>query len=270
MTLEDVAAELYGLDPGEFIEARDARAKAARDAGDRALATEIGALRRPAVAAWAINLLVRSAPGEVDGLLDLGAALNDAQRRLSGDRLRDLTAQRRRAVNALADKAGRVAAEHGRPLSSPVLREIGETLNAALADPAVAERVRTGTLSTTAKYEGFGPSGPALTPVPEPPTPAPDPGALARKELEQALATLESATLATDSARTELDLRTSELARLDDRLATLRRELDDTEQQRRFAASAERAARKALRKAELHLTQTQHRADKAQPNIPPS
>ncbi|MBU3061255.1 hypothetical protein KO481_06940 [Nocardia sp. NEAU-G5] len=265
MTLEDVTAELYGLDPGEFIEARDARARAARDAGDRALATEIGGLRRPAVAAWAINLLVRDAPAEVGALLDLGAALNDAQRRLSGDQLRSLTTQRRRAVNALADKAGRVAAEHGRPPSTTVLREIGETLNAALADPAVAERVRTGTLTTTAKYEGFGPSGPALTTVPEPPTPPPDPGTAVRKELEEAVAALESATRATDSARAELDLRAAELARLDDRLATLRRELDDTEQQRRFAASAERAAREALRKAELHLTHAQHRVERARP-----
>ena len=263
MRLEDVAAELYGLDTGEFIEARDARARAAREAGDRALATKIGSLRRPSVAAWAINLLVRDAPAEVGALLDLGAALSDAQRRLSGDRLRDLTAQRRLAVNALADKAGRVADEHGRPLSATVLREIGETLNAALADPAVAERVRTGTLTATAKYEGFGPAGPALAAVPEPPTPTPDPDTVARRELEQALADLESATRATDSAHAELDLRTAELARLDDRLTALRRELDDVEQQRRFAASAERAAREALRKAEQHLTHARHRVDKA-------
>jgi hypothetical protein len=106
MTLENVAAELYGLDPGEFVEARDIRARAAREAGDRALAGGIGGLRRPAVAAWAINLLVRDAPEEVAALLDLGAALDDAQRRLSGDQLRGLTAQLRRAVNALADRAG--------------------------------------------------------------------------------------------------------------------------------------------------------------------
>jgi len=188
MTLEDVAAELYGLDPGEFIEARDARARAARDAGDRALAIQIGGLRRPAVAAWAINLLVRDAPAEVDRLLDLGAALNDAQRRLSGDRLRDLTAQRRRAVNTLADKAGRVAAGHGRPLSTPVLREIGETLNAALADPAVAERVRTWTTasppcaanSTTPNSSGASPhppSAPPASPCARPNSASPTPGA---------------------------------------------------------------------------------------------
>jgi hypothetical protein len=262
MTLEEVTAELYGLDPGEFIEARDARARAARDAGDRALATEICALRRPAVAAWAINLLVRDAPAEVGALLDLGAALSDAQRRLSGDQLRSLTTQRRRAVNALADKAGRVAAERGRPPSTTVLREIGETLNAALADPAVADRVRTGTLTATAKYEGFGPFGPTLTPVPEPPSPPTNPGSTgARKDLQEAVAALESATRATDSAR-------AELSRLDDRLATLRRELDDTEQQRRFAASAVRAARETLRKAELHLTHAKHRAERARPDRP--
>ena len=37
MTLDDVADELYGLDPGEFVEARTKHVKAARDDNDRTL-----------------------------------------------------------------------------------------------------------------------------------------------------------------------------------------------------------------------------------------
>lgn len=52
MNLDDVADELYGLDPGEFVAARSARVEAAREAGDRALATAIGKLRKPTTVGW--------------------------------------------------------------------------------------------------------------------------------------------------------------------------------------------------------------------------
>lgn len=158
MTLEEVAGELYGIAPAGFVAARDEWVRRARADGDRPLAAAIGKLRRPTVAAWAVNLLSREAADEVGALLKLGNALRDAQRRLSADRLRTLTTQRQQVVNALSRKAGDLAATHGQPLTEPVLREIGQTLHAALADPEVADQVRTGTLTTATTYEGFGPA----------------------------------------------------------------------------------------------------------------
>ncbi|TMM17173.1 MAG: hypothetical protein E6G01_06890, partial [Actinobacteria bacterium] len=59
MDLEEVVGELYGLDASEFVAARDGRARAARQSGDRGLADQVKALKRPAVAAWVVNNLVR-------------------------------------------------------------------------------------------------------------------------------------------------------------------------------------------------------------------
>ncbi|MST31346.1 hypothetical protein GHK86_01190, partial [Acidimicrobiaceae bacterium USS-CC1] len=73
MDLAAVADELYGVDPSAFTTTRDARAREARAAGDRELAEAIKALRRPSLAAWALDLLARERREEVDRLLDLGA-----------------------------------------------------------------------------------------------------------------------------------------------------------------------------------------------------
>ncbi|QIS17526.1 hypothetical protein [Nocardia terpenica] len=301
MALEDIARELYGLDPGEFTAARTERVGRARAAGDKQLATAIGRLRRPTVAAWAVNLLARRAPGEVSGLLDLGAALREAQRTLSGDRLRTLTAQRQQVVNALARKAGGLAAEHGRALSEGVLREVGQTLHAALADPEVGERVRDGVVTTAVNYEGFGPAGASLAAVPdvsetEPAdrTARPETGTdrrkadaserkaeadgrkadaarqaaeAARRELEEALTMLESARSARDSARDEVSRSAAEREDLSNRIDSLRAELARVEDQRRFAASAERSAREALHRAERQLDRAQRWVDKARERV---
>ncbi|WP_068007004.1 hypothetical protein [Nocardia pseudobrasiliensis] len=274
MKLEDIIRELYGTDPGEFVRARDAQVKDARAAGDKDLATAVAKLRRPTVAAWAVNLLAREAGEEVGVLMDLGAALRDAQRRLSADRLRTLTAQRQQAVNALSQRAGRLAAARGKPLGEAVLREVGQTLNAALADSAVAEQVRGGTLAAAASYEGFGPAGPALAAAPEPPEPAvaPEPPAdrdvAARHELDEALNSLESARETTDSARADVARRDAELAELDARITALRADLERAEDQRRFAAAAERSAQEALHKAERQLDRIERWVAKARSRLP--
>ncbi|MFZ2528890.1 MAG: hypothetical protein WAX14_14760, partial [Rhodococcus sp. (in: high G+C Gram-positive bacteria)] len=94
MDPEEIADELYGLDPNEFVAVRNERVAQAREAGDGAAATTIGKLRKPTVAAWLVNALARERTDELAALLDLGSALRTAQRRLSGDDLRTLSAQR--------------------------------------------------------------------------------------------------------------------------------------------------------------------------------
>ena len=106
MTLDEVVAQLYRADPGDFVRTRDARAKAAEQQGDRELARAIGKLRKPTTAAWTVNLLAQHAAEEIDALLRLGTDLRAAQRQLSGGQLRELTDQRRRVVEALAERAG--------------------------------------------------------------------------------------------------------------------------------------------------------------------
>ena len=137
-----VADELYALPPEDFRAARDERAAQARASGDKALAREITALRRPVVSAWLVNLLARDEKGQMSDLLALGDSLKDAQQALDGDRLRELSAQRRDLVRAMVTAVKRRAAQDGRAVSLQVEREVEATLQAALADPEAAAAMR--------------------------------------------------------------------------------------------------------------------------------
>jgi hypothetical protein len=157
--LDAITDELYALPPDAFVPARDDRVAAAKEAGDRDLARALARLRRPTRAAWLANLLARHRTEQLDGLVALARGLAQAQQELDGDTLRTLSGQRHRAVAAMARDAGRLAARHGEAVSDALLREVSGILDAALADPSIAEEVRAGRLTKTVRYSGFGPPG---------------------------------------------------------------------------------------------------------------
>jgi hypothetical protein len=159
MDLDAVATELYGLAPADFTNIRDARASEAQRAGDRELARAIGKLRRPSVSAWLANVLVRESGDQVQSMLDLGAAIRQAQARLSKDELRKLQRERRRAIAALLDDAADLARERGESISSAAARDLEATLEAALLDPEAAAVLKAGFLTTGLRYAGLGWSG---------------------------------------------------------------------------------------------------------------
>jgi hypothetical protein len=146
-SLEDAADLLYGVGREEFIGVRDALVKQVRAAGDRELATEIGGLRKPSVAAWVANRLAREYPDEVEGLEELGGSLRDAQEKLEGDALRQLSRQRHGLINALVERGRRIAREEAVRLGDPAVRELEKTIGAALADPAAARALAGGQLA---------------------------------------------------------------------------------------------------------------------------
>ncbi|AYF74822.1 hypothetical protein D7D52_14165 [Nocardia yunnanensis] len=294
MTLDQVRSELYGLPPAEFVTARTERARQARDAGDKTLAAAIGKLKRPTVAAWALNLLSREAGEDVRALLEVGDALRDAQRRLSADQLRALTTERQKVVNAVTRKTAELAADRGQRLTEPVQRDIGATLQAALADQSVAEALRSGILTAAATYEGFGPA--ALTAVPDNRSsatrsttaePAEDRAeksaaqtrtradstaaeksaakAKLRRQLDQLRAELESARAAVTSAESAHNTAVADLTALNDRIQALRTELTEAEHRHRFTAATERSTREALHQAQKHLSTLERRLDRTQP-----
>jgi hypothetical protein len=154
--LASAAEELYALSPGDFTAARDERAAAARAAGDRDLAQAIAGLRRPVVSAWLVNQLAREAGDQVAELVALGESLRQAQQDLAGERVRELSAQRRTLVAALVAEAKRIAARDGRPAGLQVEREVDATLQAALADADAAAAVRAGCLASPLSYAGLG------------------------------------------------------------------------------------------------------------------
>ena len=155
-SLDDIADTLYSLKPDEFSSARDEQVRSARQAGDRELAREIGQLRKPTVSAWLVNLLWRDQHDVMEQLFDLSRELARAQAEAAGPELRALTQQRRQLETALLRRAVELASAEGVNVSDSAQREAQETLSAALAQPSVADEVRTGRLTKAASYAGFG------------------------------------------------------------------------------------------------------------------
>ena len=265
MDLETAANEVYALSPDEFVERRQQLVAEARKEGDRQLATQIGKLRRPTRSAWLINLLARQEPEELTALLELGAALQDAQQRMAGDELRQLSAQRRKTVDALARRAIELGREHGYSAPDGAIQEASQTLQTALGDPEIAELVRSGRLNQAVTYGGFGPTdlasafgAPSPTKAPSRPekqpaaAPARAPDPKQRREAEKAAAKAqERATAASKAA---------------DRVESLRTQLRQAEAAEREAREAARAARKhfqELRQAALSAEQDATAASQA-------
>ncbi|HEY7271462.1 MAG TPA: hypothetical protein VH502_01930 [Actinoplanes sp.] len=155
---DDVIRRMYEAPPDGFVAARTEAVAQAREAGDKDAAKRLAALRKPTVAAWVVNLLALRRPEMIDELVELATALRNAQRGLKGGELRELTAQRRKIVTALVNAARKLAVAEDPQMSGAKLplSEVEATLTAALAEPEIAEQVRTGRLIRAAAYAGFG------------------------------------------------------------------------------------------------------------------
>ncbi|MFE5655819.1 hypothetical protein ACFQ9H_06525 [Streptomyces sp. NPDC056517] len=146
MDVEEVAEELYGLRPAEFVAARDTYVARARAAKDARAAKAVAGLRRPSLAAWAANRLARQRQQEAQQFLALGETLREAHRTLDAEQLRAASGQRQQLIAALARTAAALAGEAGLAVSDTVLHEIEQTLHGVLADRDVAEQWSRGRL----------------------------------------------------------------------------------------------------------------------------
>lgn len=254
MDLDAAAEELYLASPDEFVERRQLLVSQARAVGDRPLAQAIGQLRRPTRSAWLVNLLARRAAAEVASWLELGVALGDAQRRGSGPDLRRLSTDRRTALNRLNRRAGELSAELGHQVTEATRREVSVTLQAALADPAVAVLVRAGRVTQVAAYGGFGPLGLTVdvtadvVVAPTNPDPRPGTARLAAREAAQnrraaAEVVLREAQREAAKIHAEAEQATSRADTLGDEVERLRSELSGAEVAERSAVEVARAAR---------------------------
>jgi hypothetical protein len=156
MDLDTVASELYGLRPEVFAAARENRASEARASGDSDLAALIGHLRRPTTSAWLANLLVRERPAEISAVLELGRAMDKAQSDLAGEEMRQLSQQRQRVVASLSDVARQLAHDIGKEVSESTIRELEETLDAAIANSQARDTLASGHLASAMRYSGLG------------------------------------------------------------------------------------------------------------------
>ncbi len=122
-TLLEIADSLYAGPLGDFTASRDAEAKAIiKDSGDRELAARVKALKKPSLAAWVVNLLVRREGDQIAEVLKVAEGLRAAQTAMDGDQLRALTRQRRQLTAAVTTRARALAAEDGVRVTSSVCR----------------------------------------------------------------------------------------------------------------------------------------------------
>jgi hypothetical protein len=153
--------DLYGVPLDRFVPERATLVRALRSAGEREQASAVAALRKPSVAAWAVNQLVRTRRAEVDGLLRAGDALREAQAGvLSGGAdardLRSAADQERRAVSDLVDTARGLLSSSGHELSAMTLERVADTLHAAALDDDARGQVSNGRLVRELRHVGLG------------------------------------------------------------------------------------------------------------------
>lgn len=146
---------LYAAAPDAFMAVRSALVAEAKAAGDGS-AGEIGKLRKPSLAAWAVNLTARSAPDVVAELTDLGAQMRSAQSRLDTAALSAMRGERDTAVDAFVRAAIETVSEAGRTLSAAAQQDVRSTAIAALADERASAAVTSGQLTRALSYSGFG------------------------------------------------------------------------------------------------------------------
>src|SRR3954470_423233 len=175
----DGADDLYGLALDAFVPERDALAKRLRAEGDRAAADDVKALRKPSVAAWAVNQAVRSQSKAARALWDAGDALVAAQDDLLAGRggaagLRAAAEGERAALDALLEAARGLLTGEGRDLGEGTIERVRETLHAAAIEPAAREDVEAGRATRERAHAGLGGFGDMALPAPAPPKAKPN------------------------------------------------------------------------------------------------
>ena len=154
--LLSIAEELYSLLPAEFTGTRNQWAKQTKADGDAALATQVSGLRKPSVAAWVVNMMMRHQGDQMTQVLTLGESLRQAQADLDGDALRDLARQRRQLTTAVTRQGRELAGELGIKVTESVADQVQGTLHAAMVDEDAAAAVRSGLLVTALEATGVG------------------------------------------------------------------------------------------------------------------
>jgi hypothetical protein len=251
--------ELYGLDPNDFVAARNELVKRLKKAGDKALAAEVAKLKRPTPAAWAVNQLARLHRDEVEELVRLGEVLRDAQdRALAGDEpgdLRQAGRARRDALAKLVDRADRLLVERG-GTAGAYAGEVAATLEAASLDAEAGATVLGGRLSAElAPPSGFGALDLTPTPTPTPARPKPKAEPAPAPAEERDHRAREEAEAAVAEAKQRWEEQTAKAKEAVEKVAVQRRTVREAEHEiadlEDRLTQAQRRLRAAAREAEL-------------------
>jgi hypothetical protein len=255
VSLDEQISELYRRPLDEFIAARDELTRQLRADGDKDAAARVKALKKPNIAAWALNQLAHRHPDDLDELFDATAKVRDAQRRVMSGRKADLRAatdRRNAVVNKLTKLAQNVLEEGGHAAAGSTMSAVGDSLVAVASDEQGAEALRSGTLSREFKpgavvdvgVLGLAPSDDEQEEAAEPDE---DSDAGRRAALQAARRRVEQTALAADAAEAEA-----------------RRLADEAEQADRRARSAAEAAEFARRAAEARRAEADEAVEAAE------
>jgi hypothetical protein len=272
--------ELYGLPLERFVPERNALARELRAADRRDEAAAVAALRKPSVAARAVNRLAREHRRQLVELFTAGDTLSEVQSSVLAGRagaraLSEAAERERAAVSALVDAAGALLTAEGLAASSTVLERVGETLHAAALDDEARDPVDQGRLERELRHVGLGMGAGGDVAVPAKRKPAAtrrraDAGdeAEARKQAEakdraqterRAEAHREAKTAEAD-ARREADRAATAVDAAERKRARAAEALDGAEEALTAARQAARTAGKAHRNAERELRRLEERS----------
>ncbi len=245
--------DLYDAPLEQFVTRRGELARELRKQGKREEAAEVAALRKPSVAAWAVNQLVRTQSRSVAELFEAGDALQDAHRTATAGRgdagqLRSAAQRERSAVDQLIGAARGLLTTDGHELSATIIDRVADTLRAAALDDEAREKIRDGRLERELRHVGLGvlAGGGAIETPPAPARRKPKPTAANRRSKRAAASGAENNDLQAEEEERR-EQRAEEERRERERDEALKAARDVEAKARRQAERAERALKLAQR-----------------------
>jgi hypothetical protein len=152
---------LYALPLEEFTSERDELAKRLRKDGDADAAAAVKALKKPSVAAWAVNQVRRDCPEDVRRLLEVTEELHRVHAKLSSagarERLEEAADMQRELIRSLVRCASQLLEAGGRAASDDTLGKIADTFRAAAVDEELRKQVSDGRVVKERRAASLGP-----------------------------------------------------------------------------------------------------------------
>ena len=239
MTLDEATDHLYSVDLEAFVPERTRVARELRDAGDRSAAEQVAKLKKPTVAAWALNQLARQRRRDVDLLLDAGHRLRQAQEGVVSGADREVFEKAQKTQRDALRRLTQQASQLLGGASSQALSQISGTLRAAAVSEEGRELLARGRFTTPLEPEGFDVLG-AL--------PASPAGARPKKQAR------------TQKANDELKKAKERVRELEKDARAAEREAERLKGEWKKSERAAESARVAVAAAERELSQAQKRA----------
>ena len=152
---------LYALPLDEFTAERDELAKRLRKEGDAEAADAVKALKKPSIAAWAVNQVQRDRPDEVRELIDVTGELHRVYKKLSSagarERLEEAAEMQRMLIRSLVRCASQLLEAGGHAANDATLQKVADTFRAAALDEDVREQLAHGRVVKERRAAGLGP-----------------------------------------------------------------------------------------------------------------